>query len=182
MFKRNSTIAIKEKICISCGKSCVWFSKKRCEQCARVEDTHKRMEKETSISEDLSGLISNADDIVSQYIRLVYSDEYGNCKCYTCSEVLSWKHLQAGHYIKRGNLYLRWDTDRNIRPQCPVCNCHKKGNMAIFAQNLEKEKPGVTDILLEESVLVYKPTREEIRQIISEYTIKVKELKRKLAT
>ena len=178
-FGYNSTIGKKLKPCRSCGKPCYWFSNKRCQDCARIEDTMKRMEEVTEKvieEEDLSGLIADADALVSRYVRMRWSDKNGNCKCYTCPTVLPWKQMQAGHYIKRSHLFLRWDADRNIRPQCELCNCNKHGNLAVFAQTLEKEKPGLPDILLEESALVFKPSRSEIKQIILEYSVKIKNI------
>lgn len=179
----NSTIRVKEKPCIRCGKPCVWFSKKRCQTCAKIEQTLARDEKELEKiidEEDLGTLIQDADRVVSLYVRLKHSDKDGNCKCFTCSTVLPYKQMQAGHYIRRSHLLLRWDTDRNIRPQCENCNCYHHGRLAVFAQNLEKEKPGLPDILLEESTIVYKPSRHEIRQIISEYTQKLEQLKQSI--
>ncbi len=182
-YLKNSTIALKTKKCIVCGKDCVWFSKKRCQSCARIQDTLKKMESVTERviqEDDLQDLVADADSIVSLYVRLKNTDEYGNCQCYTCPTILPYQQMQAGHYIRRGHLLLRWDTDRNIKPQCVECNSYKHGNLAVYSQNLENEKPGLPDILMEESAIVYKPTREEIRQIIADYTPKVKALKKKL--
>lgn len=174
----NSTIEVKEKICASCGKPCVWFSKKRCAQCAKIEDTQKKVEKDTEKmikEEDLSGLIADADAIFSRYIRLKYADKFGMVKCFTCDSRKHWSMMQNGHYIKRGHLYLRWD-ERNCRVQDSSCNEGLHGNIAAFTANLEKESPGITDVLKEEMRLVHKPSRDEIRQVISEYTPKVNHL------
>jgi ribosomal protein L37E len=183
-FGYNSTIGKKLKPCKSCGKPCYWFSKQRCSDCARVEDTMKRMEAESERvieEEDLSGLIEDADIIMSRYIRLKYADKDGLVKCYTCDVKKHWSLMQAGHYVKRANLYLRWD-ERNLRPQESYCNEYLHGNMAEFTKRLDQECKGLPDILRADAVLVHKPTREEIRQIISEYTPKVKFLKSKLKT
>lgn len=181
-FGHNSTIMVKQRICVSCGKPCYWFSKKRCATCSKIETTQARMEKETEKmidEEDLSGLIADADAIFSQYIRLKYANKYGEVGCFTCYERRHWTLMQNGHYVKRGHLYLRWD-ERNCRPQCPPCNELKSGNMAEYTTRLEKQTPGITEILIEESRLVHKPSREEIRSIIAEYAPRVKELKLKL--
>lgn len=182
-FGHNSTIAKKEKICSVCGKPCYWFSKKRCQQCATRQGVEKRMEQftETELEQDgLQELIKEADTVVSLFVRLSNADKSGNVKCYTCPIILPYQQMQAGHYIGRSHLLLRFDTDRNLRPQCNTCNCIKHGNLAIYSQNLEKEKPGLCDWLAEESSIVYKITRDEVRAIISEYTEKVKSLKQKL--
>lgn len=182
MRKHNSTIRRTEKRCKSCGKSCYVFSKGRCEHCAKIEDTLARDERETEKviqEEDLSGLIEDADTIFSQYIRLKYTNERGMAKCYTCPEVKHWTMLQNGHYVKRAHLYLRWD-ERNCKPQCRTCNEFHSGNMIVYREELEKESPCITDILYDEMRIVHKPSREEIRQIISQYTPLVKALKKKI--
>lgn len=181
-FGHNSTIAVKDKICASCGRPCQWFSKKRCATCAKVEDVQKRMEKETEKMievGDLGDLIADADAIFSQYVRLKYADKNGIVACFTCGNKKHWTLMQNGHYVKRGHLYLRWD-ERNCRPQDSDCNEFKNGNLPEYAARLEKECKGITEILLAEMRLVHKPSREEIRSIISEYTPKVKTLKLKL--
>lgn len=183
-FGYNSTIGKKLKPCKSCGKPCYWFSKQRCADCARVEDTMKRMEEESERvieEEDLSGLIADADAVFSQYIRLKYADKRGFVKCYTCLAYKHWTMMQNGHFIKRANLYLRFD-ERNCRPQDQFCNEYEHGNISVFAQELEDESKGLPDILRSEATIVHKPTREEIRQVIAEYAPKVKALKKKLST
>ena len=175
-FRHNSTIGVKKRK-LGCGCFDYAFSKNRCKMHATAEDTQKRMEEAAEVlikEEDLQDLIQEADAIVSRYVRMRASDKGGYCECYTCKKSLPWKQMQAGHYIKRSHLFLRWDADRNIRPQCEYCNCNKNGNLAIFAQTLEKEKPGLPEILYEDATIVYKPTRSEVKQIILEYTGKVK--------
>ena len=182
MRNYNSTIRLKKKNCVRCGSYCYIFSKGRCNDCARIEDTLARDEKEVEKLievEDLSGLIQDADAIFSQYIRLKYADEKGMVKCFTCDVVKHWTLMQNGHYIGRSCLVLRHD-ERNCRVQDSGCNEYKSGNLPIFTANLEKETPGITSILTEEMRLVHKVTRDELRQVISEYTPKVKLLKSKI--
>lgn len=178
----NSTIRRKQKICVRCGKMSWIFSHGRCDQCAKIEDTLERDEKEAEKiieEENLQDLIADADAIFSKYIRLKYADEKGVVKCFTCNNKKHWTLIQNGHYIKRGHLYLRWD-ERNCRPQDEECNEYKSGNMIEFTKRLEEEHNGITEILTEEMRIVYKPTRDELRRLISSYTIKVNELKNKL--
>lgn len=135
---------------------------------------------ERAIEEDnLQDLIKDADAIFSKYIRLKYADEDGMVACYTCGNKKHWTLQQNGHFIPRANIFLRYD-ERNCRPQDSDCNEYKRGNMSVFNQKLEEERPGIVDILREEAALVHKTTREELRQLISEYSIKVKQLKSKL--
>ena len=134
------------------------------------------MEKEVE-AEGFSDLTKDADALFSKYVRMNAADKKGFAACYTCDTEKRWQEQQCGHYISRANLYLRWDL-RNARVQCELCNCHKHGNMLTFGKRLELEFPNITEILYEESKLVYKPTREEVRQIISEYTIKIENIKK----
>lgn len=175
---RNSTIRVKKKICVRCGKEDYWFSRKRCRSCATIEDSLARMEEESNEEikkEGLSELIKVADDIFSKWVRLSNADKDGLVTCYTCDAVLRWQDSQCGHYVKRGNLFLRFDP-RNCRVQDRQCNEYKDGNYAEYTKRLEAEHPGITDILQEEAALVYKPTRHEIQGIITEYNNKVKQL------
>ena len=41
--------------------------------------------------------------------------------CATCQRQFPIKELQCGHFIKRGNLVLKYD-DMNLMPQCRRCN------------------------------------------------------------
>lgn len=169
----NSTIRVKKKW-LSCGHFDYNFSKGRCAQCAKVQDFNKREEKETLKEEDLRGLIEDADALVSRYVRMSAADKDGYCLCFTCGKRVHWKGIQAGHYISRSCMFLRFDYTRQIRCQCVDCNCNKHGNLAIYGQKLEVANPGITEILYEESKMVYHITKEELRGIISELTIKLK--------
>lgn len=179
MYGRNSTIKVKKKTCVRCGKDCFWFSKKRCADCARIEDSVARMEADTENEiqrEGLSDLIKVADDVFSKWLRQSQADKEGYVTCFTCDTRLRHQDVQCGHFISRGALFLRWDT-RNTRIQDIDCNVYKSGNIPEFTKRLEEERPGITTILYEESHLVYKPSREEIRAIINEYSLKLKQLK-----
>lgn len=183
-FRHNSTIGVKQKTCKSCGKRCYVFSKGRCADCSRIEDTQRRMEVASTRmieEEDLGDLIADADAIFSQFIRLKYADKNGKVSCYTCGNVKHWSMMQCGHYMKRAHLYLRWD-ERNCRVQDALCNEHLHGNMAEYTKRLDQECKGLPDILKSETTIVHKPTRDEIRQIIAEYTPKVKAMKKALNT
>lgn len=178
-YRFNSTIRIKNKECSRCGRVGPIFSKGRCKQCATIETTMARIEEETESElkeEGLQDLIKDADTIFSQWLRLSNADKDGTVSCYTCDLNMRWQNSHCGHYVKRGNLFLRFDP-RNCRVQCETCNIHLGGNYPEFTRLLEIERPGRVEYLLEESRLVYKPTRDEIRGIITEYTLKLKQIK-----
>jgi len=175
----NSTIITKKKM-LRCGHFSYNFSKGRCKQCATIEDSLIRLNKEEErVEDDLSDLIKSCDGLFSKYIRLKYSDASGNLKCYTCDTVKHYTQMQCGHYIGRANMFLRFDETRNCRPQCEYCNCHKHGNLLVFASNLEKEHAGVTDILYEESRIVYRFTRDELKQLKISFKNKINAIQAK---
>jgi len=174
-MRYNSTI-IPKKRKLDCGCFDYPFSKNRCKMHATIEDTHKRITEFVEKEEGLPELITEADELFSKYIRLKNADKNGNVICYTCGNELRWQDSQCGHYISRSCLFLRWD-DRNVRVQDNFCNCIKHGNLAIFGQKLEQEHSGITEILYEESKIIYKPTREEMKNLITELKIKLKSWK-----
>ena len=64
-----------------------------------------------------------ADTLFSIFIR--NREKY----CYICGSV---KNLQAGHFVSRSYLFLRYDED-NVHTCCLACNVFKNGNMALYA-------------------------------------------------
>lgn len=152
------------------------FSKGRCQECAKIEDYQEIPEHSDN---ELDVLINELDGIFSQYIRLSSAGTNGLVSCYTCGVVKDWKELQNGHFIPRANMFLRFD-QRNCRPQCETCNCHKHGNISQFTKHLNEEKIGITEILYEEATTIYKYTRTELKSLIVDYTKKVRFLKEDL--
>jgi len=176
MLRHNSTIRIREKICVNCGRPCQWFSKKRCQQCAKVEDFYAREERELAKDEGLSELITRLDSLVSKWVRYSAVGLDGLVECYTSRKRFKPSELDAGHYISRNCMYLRFDL-RNIRPQSRTDNRFKYGLQAEYGKRLEEDHPGITEILLEESKIIHRWSREELRQMILEYENKLKNLK-----
>lgn len=178
MRRFNSTIQVKKKVCNRCGLPKYIFSKGRCQDCARIEDVMNAMDEEGEEEierEGLAALIKEADEIYSKWLRRSSADKDGFVTCFTCDSRLRWQAAQCGHYIKRGHLYFRFD-HRNTKIQDEECNVFKGGNYPEFTKRLEAESPGITEYLMTEANLVYKPTRDEIRGIINEYSIKYKKL------
>lgn len=174
----NSTIRIKQKTCIKCGKPCVWFSKKRCQQCAKIEDTIARDEEEVVQDESLQNLVDDLDFYFSRYIRMLHADSNGIATCFTSGKKMRWQELHCGHFVSRKNFATRW-MPQNCRPQTEYENCHLHGNIAVFRKKLDEEKPGISDWLEEQAREVCKPTRDELKMLIIEYRNKVKVLEAK---
>lgn len=174
---RNSTI-ISKKRRLSCGCFDFAFSKNRCKAHATIESTNKRIaEHEDELeTESLQNLVADLDMVFSRYIRLRSADKQGYLECYTSGKRLLWQEAQCGHFISRSNYATRW-MEQNVRPQSDHDNCALHGNLKVFAAKLEEESKGITEWLLEQSRQVYKPTRDELKQLLIEYRYKLKLLK-----
>lgn len=71
------------------------------------------------------------DKVFSIYIRM-----RDKGVCFTCGVQKPWKQMQAGHYISRSSLALRFD-ERNVHCQCMPCNVWKHGAMDVYALKLQ---------------------------------------------
>lgn len=78
--------------------------------------------------------IKEADRVFSLYIRRRGST-YGYNHCYTCGDYLPIEELQAGHFINRRFLNVRWHP-LNVWPQCNICNVEKHGNLVKYKSKL----------------------------------------------
>lgn len=144
--------------------------------CARIEDNKGIPDHSDN---ELDILINDLDLIFSQWVRLSHAGKDGVVSCYTCGLWMDWRKAQNGHFIPRANMFTRFD-ERNCRPQCETCNCHKHGNISQFTKRLNEEKIGITEILYEEAQTVYKYSRTELKGMIAEYSKKVGFLKEDL--
>jgi hypothetical protein len=126
-----------------------------------------------------SSLIADIDRYFSLYIRLKEADKYGMATCFTSGNKKHFKDLQCGHFISRSNLSTRWDV-QNAKPQTVHENCHLHGNLKVFAENLEKEQKGIVAELQERARQIYKPSTEELKQLLIEWRAKYNFIKTKL--
>jgi hypothetical protein len=128
-------------------------------------------------SKTLSQLKKELDIIFSLYIRLIDSDANGNVACFTSGKVYPYNKLQAGHYISRRHLATRWH-EWNVKPQSIAENMFNQGNAPQFAVNLDKLYGiGTAANLLEISREDKKFTKDDLQEMITDYTEKVKQLK-----
>lgn len=138
-----------------------------------TESQKKDMDSRSSLTQDL-------DYTFSRYIRILYSDITGRVKCYTCKCLPKhWTIMQCGHFIKRGNMGLRWSVD-NCRVQCKTCNEFKDGMYLVFRENLEKEEVGLADRLEQQSREIEQITNSEISQMIIDYRFKLRLVEKKI--
>lgn len=178
IYRHNSTIGVKLKPCRRCGKDRPIFSKGRCAECSRIEDAQGKITAAAMTEAGLPELMEELDDLVSYWVRYSAVDEWGLVNCFTCDNRFKPSDLDAGHYVSRACMYLRYDL-RNIRRQCRICNRSKYGMAAEFGKRLELEHLGLTEILLEESQIIHKWSRDELHQMIQDFKAKNKILKSK---
>lgn len=178
----NSTIRSKTGICPMCSDTNKKpLTKGLCQnhywQSIRMKSAQKQQERELSDDPDLQTLVADLDIIFSRYIRLKDVDIYGKVKCISCRATMKWTMADCGHFIPRGHMYTRY-SEMNCKPQCKGCNQMKDGNLIEFARHLENDRPGSVEILQEQAHIIYKHTRDELKGMIAEYTVKLKQVQK----
>ena len=159
------------------------FLQKYClkDECIRVfvEKTKEKAwkEKKQKMQQELETVqdyIKMTQIIFNKYIRL--NDKLLNNPCFSCRRPLGDKY-DAGHFWNANNHWnVRFD-ERNVHSQCVHCNQHLHGNLLEYRKQLEFYY-GIS--WLNELEADAKKTRKftipELREIISEYKQKVKQL------
>lgn len=79
-------------------------------------------------------LIKEADRVFSLFVRN-RGATFGYNHCFTCLKYLPIEELQAGHFINRRYLSVRWHP-MNVWPQCNTCNVVKGGNLERYESKL----------------------------------------------
>jgi len=129
----------------------------------------------------LPQLVKRADAAFSRYVRLRDAEYTGGQwvgQCISCQRKLvvidrdgHWNPaVNAGHYISRGRKVLRWD-DCNVNSQCAHCNAwqDKVKMLRDYRRNLclKIGENAVSD-LEAQAVMLHKPTRDELLEIITD--------------
>lgn len=73
----------------------------------------------------LKQLSAKAWRLMSEYSRRKHADHAGMVKCVSCTRILFWREMDAGHFVHggHGGKLNRVSYDRrNISPQCQRCN------------------------------------------------------------
>lgn len=135
------------------------------------------MKKELTKSE----LIEKLDRVFSEFIRLRDAYHNGYCRCVTCGRTGHWKYMQNGHYVSRRNLNTRFN-ETNCHVQCPECNELKSGNMENYTVYIAaKYGVAMPEMLKDMGNKTADFTCEDLKEKISLYTLKVKQLKKDIA-
>ena len=112
----------------------------------------------------LASLRKKADKVFSKFIRNRDAVELQG-RCCTCGQPGN----QAGHFIKRGHLSVRYHP-QNVHLQCCRCNHFLDGNDSEYSRFIiNKYGMDIFNWLLEQKKIVRKLTREELNQIIEAY-------------
>lgn len=175
----NSTIIRKKKVCKTCRVPSYIFSHGNCKECSTIASTNKRVEKyqDELETESIQNLIQDLDVVFSQYIRYKYADVDGMVACFVCDKKMPISAMHNGHYTSRSNYGLRFMED-NCRTNCPTCNSKHETDILPFKTKLEAERKRITEWLEEQARQVYKPTRDELKQLLIEYRYKLNDLKK----
>lgn len=113
-------------------------------------------------------LIKKADGVFSLYVRHRGST-YGYNHCYTCGKYLSIEELQAGHFISRRFMNVRWHP-LNVWPQCNTCNVEKHGNLEVYERKLTAQFSALAvEALWDLAHTNDGLTEYEIKEIIKKY-------------
>ena len=114
--------------------------------------------------------------VISEVRRREASDRCGYLICITCKEKVFWKEAHLSHFI-HGHSKPTYLEPTNIHPSCARCNLHLSGNLAEYANFMNKTY-GASEIerLITLSHQVWKPSRELYDQLITEYSARLKKL------
>lgn len=78
----------------------------------------------------------------SLYVKLKYSLDGENCRCYTCGKPLKigTSNCHAGHYLNKTAYPALYFNENNVRPQCGMpCNGPRQGSPIEFREHLISE-------------------------------------------
>lgn len=119
--------------------------------------------------------INILDRVFSQYIRLRDSVD-GYIICCSCGKYVPWKEADAGHWINRKWMSVRWD-ERNVHAQCRACNRFDEGALPEYTMFMMKKYGQSTlAILLAMKRQTQKWTDFDIDILIKEYRQKIKDM------
>lgn len=127
-----------------------------------------------------SRLMAKADKYFSLYIR--YRDtkpwnfKFG--RCISCGKIVPFEKGDAGHYVNRGNMSLRYSED-NVHFQCISCNRFQEGNIQDYRRSLVRTcGEELVEKLERAKHITHKISDFELDAIAKEYKKKWEEIKK----
>lgn len=79
--------------------------------------------------------IDELDKVFQYYIRLRDAMDGGYCKCISCSKIVPFEKIQAGHFRSRRFMATRWN-EYNVNGECFACNCLDGDHLLDYRKNL----------------------------------------------
>jgi hypothetical protein len=123
------------------------------------------------MKEKLAPLKKKADSVFSLYIRI-----RDGGRCIACGKVGEIKNMQAGHYITRKCLHLRYD-EKNVHCQCYACNCMLHGDLITYRERLlDRYGEDVVTYLEEARHVSARYTASDYHKLIEIYKAKLREM------
>lgn len=120
--------------------------------------------------------LSLADKWFSIYIRIRDSDTNGITTCCSCSKKVQWRQSDAGHYVNRKHMSLRF-SEINVNSQCRSCNRFDEGNIPAYGLFLQKKYgDDIIAKLLLTKQKTHKISKYELKEIANFYKVKAKDL------
>ena len=152
-----------------CGVDCAIAHGKK--EAPKLKMKENRQAKKEFNASDRQKLTKDAQTAFNTYIRT-----RDGKKCISCGYEGEGRQFHAGHYKSQGgNSALRFD-ELNVHAQCSICNNHLSGNLANYRMNLIKKIGEDAVIELETTKNTKRYSLDELREIISTYKSKTKEL------
>jgi len=151
---------------LDCIKAYLESIKKENEKKWRKEKKQKLNDLKTN-----SDWLNELQTIFNKYIRLRDND----LPCISCGTTKK-KQYHAGHYRTRGHCPELIFHELNVHKQCSTCNNFKSGNIVEYRLNLIKRIGEENVDWLEGNHNPLKLTLNEIKEKISYYKTKIKEL------
>lgn len=120
--------------------------------------------------------IRKLDEVFSKFIRARDTNHDGTFVCCSCSRVLPYEQADAGHFINRRFMSLRWD-ERNVHAQCRSCNRFSEGNSVGYFRFMQRKYGDeVIDLLQAMKNQSQKWSDFELELLIKEYKQKLSDL------
>ena len=119
----------------------------------------------------------------SKFIRARDATWQGYVSCISCSIVLPWKSVDAGHFIPVGSDSAMKYLENNVHGQCRSCNHYKSGNVIEYRFGLVRKigeaKVKILEALHQVKVDRRPPDQFEINLLNEKYRAKFKELEKR---
>ena len=126
-----------------------------------------------------SKIIKKLDRVFSEYVRLKNADHAGNCKCITCGKTFHYKNIDAGHFVSRRHIIVRFD-ELNVFPQCKYCNRFLNGLQYEYGKAIDSRYgKGTADKLMAKSKSNERLETEKIEELFAFYKKNLITLKNK---